>query len=322
MHSAVNTLVNTVDSSVDIDPIKPITQTTDHKSDTLLEKEEDSPPHEDILRYTYQYISFDEMPDIDIEMPDDIKGIYQHETDYIDYGIYENIAKTIQFFNEIEKSQGENFIENHLLHVTEVGSPSNTSENGNKNDTCKQIYDKEQNEILQLNAEISAKHRKDIENENNRKNEIENKDMSGDPIILPVYKSTVHGQCKVMFANKTSTYKDDLYKKIRTEDLEAVEHCHVHDGETFSYDYEDDIMNQAPMVEAVCLDIKQAMQVKFADNTYGKIKYSKRGTVTAIYKTSFQKKDMQIPVVIDNGASINITPKWYYDKHRALHHLP
>ena len=76
------------------------------------------------------------------------------------------------------------------------------------------------------------------------------------------------------------------------------------------------------MVEAVCLDIKQAMEVKFADNTYGKIKYSKRGTITAIYKTSFQKKDMQIPVVIDNGASINITPKWYYDKHRALHHLP
>ena len=198
------------------------------------------------------------MPDIDIEMPEDIKGIYQHETDYIDYGIYKNIAKTIQFFNEIEKSQGENFIENHLLHVTEVGSPSNTSENGNKNDTCKQIYDKEQNEILQLNDEISAKCRKDIESENNRKNEIENKDMSGDPIILPVYKSTVHGQCKVMFTNKTSTYKDDLYKKIRTEDLEAVEHCHVHDGETFSYDYEDDIKNQAPMVEAVCLDIKQA----------------------------------------------------------------
>ena len=40
-----------------------------------------------------------------------------------------------------------------------------------------------------------------------------------------------------MFANTTNPHKDDLYKKICTEDVEAVEHCHVHDGETFSYDY-------------------------------------------------------------------------------------
>ena len=146
--------------------------------------------------------------------------------------------------------------------------------------------------------------------------------MTGDPIILPVYKPTVHEQSKVMFANATPLYKDELYKKIWTEDIEAVEHCHIHDGETFSYEYEEINDNQAPMVEAVCLDTTQATQVKFADNTYGKIKYSKRGTVTATYSTSFQKKDMQIPVVIDNGASINITPKWYYDKHRALHNLP
>ena len=164
------------------------------------------------------------MPDIAVEMPEDIKGIYQHETDYIDYDIYEKYCqKLYNFSKEIEKSQGENFIENHLLHVTEVGSPSNTSENGNKNDTCKQIYDKEQNEILQLNAEISVKRRKDIENENNRKNVIENKDMSGDPIILPVYKSTVHGQCKVMFANKTSEISAMTYTKKILYRLRLIE---------------------------------------------------------------------------------------------------
>ena len=272
----------------------------------------------------YQHIVFDEMPEINdcTDDKDDIKAIYQHETDYIDYGIYENITNTIQFFNEIEKSQGENFLENHLMHVTDIGCPSNPLDKHSQESACKEIYDMEQNEILQLNAEISAKRHKDIENEKNKKNQVENKDMSGDPIILPVYKSTVHGQHKVMFANTVTSHKNGLYKNIHTEDIEAVEHCHVHDGETFSYDYDDDLTSSAPMVEAVCLDIKQATQVQFADNTYGKIKYSKRGTVTATYETSFQKKNMEIPVVIDNGASINITPKWYYDKHRALHHLP
>ena len=49
------------------------------------------------------------------------------------------------------------------------------------------------------------------------------------------------------------------------------------------------------MVEAVCLDITQATQVQFADNTYGKIKYSKRGTVTATYEYLLSKEEYGDP---------------------------
>ena len=31
---------------------------------------------------------------------------------------------------------------------------------------------------------------------------------------------------------------------------------------------------------------------------------------------------MEIPTVIDNGASVSIIPMWYYQKHRLLHSLP
>ena len=146
--------------------------------------------------------------------------------------------------------------------------------------------------------------------------------MTGDPVMLPIYKPTVHGQHKVMFANTSTMLKDELYKRITAEDIDEVQSCNLHDEETFSYNYENDKETLAPMVEAVCLDIEQAIKVTFADKIFGKITYDTRGSLTAKYETSFSKTTLEIPVVIDNGASINITPKWFYDKHRCLHYLP
>ena len=102
----------------------------------------------------YQHIAFDEMPNVDDSFQEEVTGIYQHETNYIDYGIYEDISKTIEFFNEIEKTQGDNFLDSHLMHVIDIGRPSNPLDEYSKNEACKEIYDMEQNEILQLNAAI------------------------------------------------------------------------------------------------------------------------------------------------------------------------
>ena len=282
----------------------------------------ESPESEDILRYVYQHIAFDEMPKGVEEDKIENNGAYQNDTDYIDYGLYENVSKTISLFNEIEKAQSTQFMDTHMMHMTNIGRPLNKADIQCQNEAYKEIYDMEQNEILQLNADITMKRLKDEENLKRMHSETENKDMTGDPVMLPIYKPVVHGQHKVMFANTSTMHKDELYKTINTEEVDEVHSCYLHDGETFSYDYENDKETLAPMVEAACLDIEQANKVTFADNVYGKIKYDTRGSLTAKYETSFNKTTLEIPVVIDNGASINITPKWFYDKHRCLHVLP
>ena len=270
----------------------------------------------------YQHIAFDEMPKGVEEDKIENNGAYQKDTDYIDYGLYENVSKTISLFNEIEKAQSTQFMDTHMMHMTNIGRPLNKADIQCQNEAYKEIYDMEQNEILQLNADITMKRLKDEENLKRMHSETENKDMTGDPVMLPIYKPVVHGQHKVMFANTSTMHKDELYKTINTEEVDEVHSCYLHDGETFSYDYENDKETLAPMVEAACLDIEQANKVTFADNVYGKIKYNTRGSLTAKYETSFNKTTLEIPVVIDNGASINITPKWFYDKHRCLHFLP
>ena len=34
------------------------------------------------------------------------------------------------------------------------------------------------------------------------------------------------------------------------------------------------------------------------------------------------KNELEIPTFIDNGASVNVLPKAFYDKHKILHKLP
>ena len=86
----------------------------------------ESPESEDILWYVYQHIAFDEMPK-GVEEEDRIEnnGAYQNDTDYIDYGLYKNVSKTISLFNEIEKVQSTQFMDTHMMHMTNIGRPLN-----------------------------------------------------------------------------------------------------------------------------------------------------------------------------------------------------
>ena len=34
------------------------------------------------------------------------------------------------------------------------------------------------------------------------------------------------------------------------------------------------------------------------------------------------RNELEIPTLIDNAASVNVIPKWYYDQHKELHELP
>ena len=77
-----------------------------------------------------------------------------------------------------------------------------------------------------------------------------------------------------------------------------------------------------PMVEAVCLSADQPQKVIFNENMYAKIKYDDKGHLLALYESAGSAAPLEIPIVIDNGASVNMTPKWFYDQNKILHTLP
>ena len=134
--------------------------------------------------------------------------------------------------------------------------------------------------------------------------------MSADPILIPVYKPIPYAERKVTFTTMQLQEKDQTHKNIRPKDIEDVKKYKLQDGETFLYEHNDDMVeeNFTPIIEAVCLSADQADKVIFNDNTYAKITYDEKGHLIALYESAGSAAPLEIPVVIDNGASVNVTP--------------
>ena len=65
------------------------------------------------FRCMYQHIVLDEIPNSTENTKQYEKEAYQYNTDYIDYDLYEDISTAMSFFNEIERSQSDAFIDKH-----------------------------------------------------------------------------------------------------------------------------------------------------------------------------------------------------------------
>ena len=135
--------------------------------------------------------------------------------------------------------------------------------------------------------------------------------MSADPILILVYKPIPYDEHEVMFANPQLQDKDQTYKNIWLKDIEDVKKYRLQDGETFLYEHNDDMVEEQlmPMVEAVCLSAEQPQKVIFNENTYAKIKNDDKGHLLALYESAGSAAPLEIPIIIDNGASVNVTPK-------------
>ena len=92
----------------------------------------------------------------------DHNAIYCHETDYIGHGIYEDLSKTMELFNDIEMSQSEAFIDTHLQNIVNIGRPQNTDIAYSLQEAYKEVYNVEQNEILQMNIESTIQRQKNL----------------------------------------------------------------------------------------------------------------------------------------------------------------
>ena len=142
---------------------------------------------EDIIRYLYRHTIYDEMPGTPQSEMYDHNAIYCHETHYIGHGIYEDLSKTMQSFNDIETSQSEAFIDTHLQNIVNIGRPQSIDDEDSLNKAYKEMYNAEQNEILQMNIESTIQRQKHLQEVECHEHAIENKDMSADPILIPVY---------------------------------------------------------------------------------------------------------------------------------------
>ena len=279
---------------------------------------------EDIIRYLYQHTIYDDIPGSPQNQLHDHNAIYCHETDYIGHGIYEDLSKTMELFNDIEMSQSEAFIDTHLQNIVNIGRPQNNDDVDSLQEAYKEVYNVEQNEILQMNIESTIQRQKNLQEVDCHEQTIANKDMSADPIYIPVYKPILYHGHQAMYANSQLQDKDQTYKNIWPKDIEQVEKYKLQDGETFLYEHNDDMVEEplTLMVEAVCLSADQPQKVTFNGNTYAKIKYDDKGHLLALYESAGSAAPLKIPVVIDNGACVNVTPKWFYDQNKILHALP
>ena len=230
----------------------------------------------------------------------------------------------MELFNDIEMSQSEAFIDTHLQNIVNIGRPQNNEDVDSLQEAYKEVYNAEQNEILQMNIESTIQRQKNLREVDCHEHTIENKDMSADPIYIPVYKPISYHGHQAMYANLQLQDKDQTYKNIRPKDIEQVEKYNLQDGETFLYEHNDDMVEEPlmPMVEAVCLSADQPQNVTFNGSMYAKIKYDDKGHLLALYESAGSAAPLEIPVVIDNGACVNVTPKWFYDQNKILHALP
>ena len=115
---------------------------------------------EDIIRYIYQHTIFDEMPYTLYSESPEHNVIYCYDTDYIGHSIYEDVSKTMQLFNEIEKLQSDVFMDSHLQNLVNIGCPQNDNDETSVDEAHKELYNVEQNKILHMNIESPFKDRK------------------------------------------------------------------------------------------------------------------------------------------------------------------
>ena len=249
------------------------------------------------MRYIYQHAFYDEMPEMPQNDSHDHNAIYNYESDYIGHGIYEDVSKTMQLFNEIEKLQSDVFMDAHLQNIVNIGGPQNDKDVDSLNEAYKEMYNAEQNEILQMNIESTIQQQKTLQKVDCQERAIENKDMSADPILILVYKPIPYAEHKVIFATAQLQEKDQTYKNIWPKDIEDVEKYKLQDGETFLYEHNDDMVEEklTPIVEAVCLSADQADKVIFNDNTYAKKTYDDKGHLIALYESAGSAAPLEIP---------------------------
>ena len=275
--------------------------TTNHKSPQRDQLDPDNNKHQmqvetdktwankaELLDYMYQHVQFDEIPFVNDPLYDHHQ-IYSHDTLYIPFGLYKNIQATVAFDIELGKEANTTYTEDiSTAYMHNIGRPVIPGDYTCNNEIRKEVYNEEQNEILKMNVENTAR-----------------KETSEDLYAEECSLSLQREQYEHIYSDHDESIKDKQY--LLDE---------VNDAETFQYAAKIQEEN-IPMVEATYFTTEKAQKVLFDGEMYAVILYQEGSRLKAIYKN-----ELEIPTAIDNGANVNVLPKAFYDQHPQLHELP
>ena len=266
----------------------------------------------------YQYVQFDKIP-FDSDPLYDHRQIYSHEIAHIKYGLYKNIEAAAAFNLHMQnENESSNIKDKNTEYMYNLGRSTSEGHNTSIQAIQSEIYNEEQNEILEMNQENTKR----TEEAKNKLNEnimnIHNMDMSQEAPMMLVYMPIIEEHHGVMFANSSKGIKDTCFTHVLS-DMDSHEELMAHEvNDMEMFVYRDQMAgSNTPMVEAVYFDTYKAKKVLFDGEMYAQFEYDEDGNLKTMYKN-----ELEIPAFIDNGASVNVLPKAFYDQHTILHKLP
>ena len=294
--------------------------TNNDTPDSMLEENE-------LNTYIHEYGVFNSEHDI---FRTDSRDIYQHD-EYIEHGIYEDVHKTAAFLHEIQngidtcprhhgliKTDPQMSMTEQYRHIYETENEVYTQYIRNRQTQDETTAD-EQGSLSDFNDRNMVKNLADVNTH------IMVDEPEKDEIIQrkPCFNAIFCGQDKAAFAISTEiSAKQDQHVFEHIEaDIDVDKQFVQNDYETFYYnergqaDKSTDLMQYT--VEAVCLgQAKLNTKVTIDTNSDSYVISAGKGQIAGDYK------NLRIPIIIDDGASVNIMPKKAYDKYDVLHELP
>ena len=261
------------------------TQAQDREYEPPKSAEQHVLSNDDLIEYMYQHVQFDEIL-FDSDPLYDHRQIYSYEIAHIEYGLYENIEATAAFNLHMQKEMDSlNIEDKNTQYMYNLSQPTSVGHNMSIQAIKSEIYNEEQNEIMEMNQENTRR----TEEANNKSNEnimnIHNMDMSQEVAMMPVYIPIIEEHHGVMFANSSKDMNDTCFKHVLS-DMDNHEELLVHEvNNTEMFVYKNQVAgSNTPMVEAVYFDTNKAKKVLFDREMYAQFEYDKGGNLKAMYK--------------------------------------
>ena len=167
------------------------------------------------------------------------------------------------------ENESSNINDKNTEYMYNLGRSTSEGHNMSVQSIRSEIYNKEQNEILEMNQENTKR----TEEAKNKLNEnimnIHNMDVSQEAPMMPVYMPIIEEHHGVMFVNCSKGINNTCFTHVFSnmdshEELMAHE---VNDMEMFAY--RDQMAgSNTPMVEAVYFDTHKAKKVLFDREMY------------------------------------------------------
>ena len=104
--------------------------------------------NDDLSEYMYQHVQFDEIS-FDSDLLYDHRQIYSHETDHLDYGLYENIEATAAFNLHMQnenENESSNIEDNNTQYMYNLDRTVSEGHNMSVQAIWSEIHNEEQNE--------------------------------------------------------------------------------------------------------------------------------------------------------------------------------